>query len=204
MKTFNEGDRVNHPRHGAGTVVHPYKGTGSTTVDFDSEGKIMTETAMLSAVPDTVPFKKGDRVVHQLHGTATVAGVASKLVEIVPTGYGTPVYVHPISLTLASEGAKFKIGDRVSHPLHRDGTVENYSEHSGLYTVDVGRARAYYTLGDEITHAVPEPTYHICIEEITGAAHVPRKLTAKEVAEYIADNVNWRVVQEIKITKEGD
>lgn len=50
----------------------------------------------------------------------------------------------------------------------------------------------------------PEPTYHICIEEITGAAHVPGSLTAKEVAEYIADSVNWRVALEIKITKEGN
>jgi hypothetical protein len=59
-------------------------------------------------------------------------------------------------------------------------------------------------LEHQISHAVPEPTYHICIEEITGAAHVPGSLTAKEVANYIEHALDWRVAKEITITKEGN
>lgn len=209
MKTFKEGDRVNHPRYGAGTVVQPFNGTGWPTVKFDSGDHVMCADDMLSAVrPNpTDRFKIGDRVHHAQHGSATVLYVEDhlNLVTIHPDFYrdGSTASVHPISLTHESPGPKFKIGDRVSHPLHRDGTVEEYSERSGLYTVDVGRGQIYRALEHQITPAVPEPTYHICIEEITGAAHVPGNLTAKEVANYINDSVNWRVVQEIKITKEG-
>lgn len=152
-------------------------------------------------------FKNGDRVQHSVHGFAGVLQYdeARKLVEIVPDGYGgNSCHVHPESLTLVRREPKFKIGDRVSHPLHRDGTVESISQHNGLHTVDIGGGRIYYALEDQIEHAVPPVTYHICIEEITGAAHVPGNLTAKEVANYIADNVDWRVVVEIKITKEGN
>lgn len=151
-------------------------------------------------------FKNGDRVQHSVHGFARVVLVSTgkKLVEIAPDGYGgSTVFVHPVSLTPVEEPAtgKFKIGDRVSHPLHRDGTVESISMHNGLHTVYLGGNRVYYALEHQIEHAVPPATYHICIEEITGAAHVPQSLTADEVAQYIADEVDWRVVQEIKITK---
>ena len=153
-------------------------------------------------------FQQGDRVQHSVHGYAEVRCVSTgkKLVEIAPFGYGgSTVFVHPVTLTLVPTlTGKFKIGDRVSHPLHRDGTVESISQHNGLHTVALPGNRIYYALEHQITHAVPPATYHICIEEITGAAHVPHSLTAKEVAEYIANEVDWRVVQEIKITKEGN
>lgn len=211
MNTFNEGDRVSHPTRGEGTVLYPHEGTGWSTVQFDSGDKYMTDTHMLSLIPRSAPFKNGDRVLHTVHGTATVTvyDAARKLVEIEPIGYGgSTVYVHPVSLTLVTESGtlvprKYNDGDRVSHVLHADGTVAGYSEHSGLYLIHIAGNRAYYALEHQITPAVPEPTYHICISEITGAAHVPGNLTAKQVANYIADNVDWRVVQEIKITKEG-
>jgi hypothetical protein len=155
-------------------------------------------------------FKNGDRVQHTVHGFARVVcvSIGKKLVEIAPDGYGeSTVFVHPVSLTPVPKTGtlvprKFEDGDRVSHPLHRDGTVAGYSEHSGLYLIHLPGNRAYYALGHQIEHAVPEPTYHICIEEITGAAHVPGSLTAKQVANYIEDKIDWRVVNEIKITKE--
>lgn len=149
MKTFKEGDRVNHPNHGAGTVAIPHDGTAWSTVEFDSGDRLMTDNYWLSPEP------------------------------------------------------KFKIGDRVSHFFHRDGTVEEIQA-NGLLWINIGGNRGYFALEDQIEHAVPEPTYHICINEITGAAHVPGSLTAKEVANYIADNVDWRVAVEIKITKEGN
>ena len=153
-------------------------------------------------------FKEGDRVHHAQHGSAVVISVDEdrKLVGIKPDNYPSNRYkhVHPISLTHEVPSAKFKVGDRVSHPLHRDGTVEEFLAPTGHYVVNVGGSRVYYALEHQIEHAVPEPTYHICIEEITGAAHVPGNLTAKEVASYIEHEVNWRVVQEIKITKEGN
>lgn len=208
MNTFNEGDRVSHPTRGEGTVLYPHEGTGWSTVQFDNGDKYMTDTHMLSLIPRSVePYKYGDRVQHNLYGTATVVGSElANLVLIVPDSGANPAQVHPTSLeplpsTLVPR--KYNDGDRVSHPLHRDGTVVDYSEHSGHYTVSLGGSLAYRALGHQITPAVPEPTYHICISEITGAAHVPGNLTAKQVANYINDNVDWRVVQEIKITKEG-
>ena len=216
MNTYNEGDRVTHPSHGDGTVVDPYDGTGWPTVLFDNGKKIMTHDSFLTPLPktDTVLLKNGDIVRHPLHGFAKVLSYdpSANLVEIMPEGHGgLSSYVHPVSLMLAQPRTpepkpepKFKIGDRVSHPLHRDGTVDEIDEFSGFITVNLGGNRAYRAFPNQITLAVPEPTYHICIEEITGAAHVPGSLTAKEVANYIADKVDWRVAKEITITKEGN
>jgi hypothetical protein len=206
MNTFNEGDRVSHPVYGKGIVDDPYSGTGYATVLFENGNKVMADTSLLTPVTPASRFKAGDQVHHAHHGSATVIAVneALKLVTIQPFAYraGWTTQVHPISLTMESNGGKFKVGDRVSHKLHRDGTVEEIQA-NGLHVVNIGGNRVYMALEHQIEHAVPEPTYHICIEEITGAAHVPGSLTAKEVANYINDGVDWRVAKEITITKEG-
>lgn len=205
MKTFKEGDRVSHPTHGEGTVTTPRYGTGWPTVQFDSGEKIMTTDRLLTPVPQTTaPFKNGDRVIHSLHGPATVTGVAvaQKLVEIVPNGGGTSFYVHPTSLTLASEGAKFKIGDRVSHPLHRDGTVDHYSEHSGLYTVDIGGGRAYFALEHQITAAKPEPKFMVRVMFTDGAGLNSYDPMVQQHAEaYLTQLPDWDNVESITITR---
>lgn len=114
MKTFEEGDRVSHKTHGEGTVLHPYPGTGWTTVEFDEGGKLMTDDNLLTPVreTDTASFKNGDRVQHFLHGTATVLAydASRKLVEIVPDGYGGhSASVHPTSLSPIRTAPKFNV-----------------------------------------------------------------------------------------------
>lgn len=204
MKTFNEGDRVNHPRYGAGTVVHPYEGTGSTTVQFDSGDKYMTGTDMLSLVPKAAPFKYGDRVRHNLYGTATVSGSElANLVLIIPDSGANPVQVHPVSLTPLPKPSKFKVGDRVSHPLHRDGVIEDIDGFNGLHTVNVGGNSAYYALEHQITPAVPEPRFRVLYTYTHGnvakSSGIP--MSRKETETYLQNYPDWSNIESITITR---
>lgn len=88
MKTFKEGDRVNHPRYGAGTVTDPYPGTGWPTVQFDNGDKLMTDDSLLSPVPQAPKFKIGDRVSHPIHRDGTVEDIQTNGLYVVNVGGG--------------------------------------------------------------------------------------------------------------------
>jgi hypothetical protein len=210
MNTFNEGDRVSHPTRGEGTVLHPYEGTGWSTVQFDSGDKYMTDTHMLSLIPRSAPFKNGDRVLHTVHGTATVTAydAARKLVEIEPIGYGgSTVYVHPVSLTLVTESGtlvprKYNDGDRVAHVLHRDGTVAGYSEHSGLYTVELPGNRCYYALEDQLSEPQPDPKFTLQVIMTDGSGvNTDRPLYQQEIETYLTNFPSWDNVETITVTR---
>lgn len=151
-------------------------------------------------------FKNGDRVVHSVHGDARVLDYdeARKLVEIVPDGYGGHSYhVHPVSLTLVVPltEPKFKNGDRVSHPLHRDGTVEDYSEHSGLYIVNINGNRIYYALEHQITLAKPEPKFNLTVTDTDGWNSTVGPHSKSEIDALLTGGFNWGTVDSITINR---
>lgn len=203
MKNFNEGDRVTHPTHGEGTVIDPYDGTDWPTVKFDGGPKMMTHNSFLTPVP--APFRNGDRVTHPLHGSAGVLqyDAARKLVEIVPNAYGgNSTHVHPSSLTLETQGGKFKIGDRVSHPIHRNGTVEEISVYSGLHTVNIGGGRVYMALEHQIELAKPEPKFNLTVTDTEGWSSTVGPHGKPQIDALLADGFNWDTVESITVTRQ--
>lgn len=151
-------------------------------------------------------FNEGDRVSHPTYGEGTVFlpydGTGWTTVEF---DNGKKFMVDDFLLTPVPQAAPFKNGDRVQHNLHGYAGVLRYDEARKLVEiVPDGYGGSTTHVHPSSLTPLPEPTYHICIEEITGAAHVPNSLTAKQVANYIADSVDWRVAVEIKITKEGN
>lgn len=208
MNTFKEGDRVSHKTQGEGTIVNPYTGTGRPTIRFDNGSLMMTDDSLLTPIPqtDAVPFKVGDRVIHAQHGAATVVGVEYEynLINIRPAGHRKTAQVHPISLTLAPDGGKFKIGDRVSHPLHRDGTVEEYSEHSGLYTVGIGANRVYFALEHQLQAPTPEPKFNVQVMFTDGGglnSYAP--MSQQHTEAYLTQLPDWDKVESITIKRVG-
>lgn len=152
MKTFKEGDRVNHPKHGAGTVVNSYGRW--TTVQYDDGHKLYTDIDLLSPVPEPTP-----------------------------------------------KPSKFKIGDRVSHKHHRDGTVDEIHD-NGVHTVHLGGDRVYMALEHQISHAVTEPKFTVQVMFTNGEginSEIPMYQPTAQT--YLTDISNWDNVESITITR---
>lgn len=149
-------------------------------------------------------FKEGDRVHHSFHGSATVKAVSTSktLVEIIPDVSGSAWMVHPISLTHEPKAVpKFKTGDRVSHPLHRDGTVEEYDEYSGLYTVGLGGYRCYRALEHQIKLAVPAPKFNVQVLYTDSDGTNSGVMSRQRTESYLTNLPHWDTVESITITR---
>lgn len=149
-------------------------------------------------------FKEGDRVSHPNHGEGTVvdpyAGTGWVTVQF---DKGDKLMTADFLLTPVPEASPspFKIGDRVSHRLHGDGTVEDYSEYTGLYTVGIGANRVYFALEHQLRVPTPEPKFDVRVMFTDGGGLNSGPLFQQHAEAYLTQLPDWDTVESITINR---
>lgn len=99
---------------------------------------------------------------------------------------------------------EFKVGDRVSHPLHRDGTIEEveslYPE-GRLYLISLGGNRVYRALGHQIKHVAPEPKFEARIGFTTGGIMFSGPMQKASIEEYLTQLPDWDTLESLTISR---
>lgn len=103
-------------------------------------------------------------------------------------------------LTLVTPTPKFKVGDKVSHPLHRDGTVESIGT-NGLHVIGIGN-RVYFTMAGQIEHAKEEPrfTAQVMFKDGSGE-NTDRPLYQQQAETWLTQFTDWDNVDTITIKR---
>jgi len=151
-------------------------------------------------------FNEGDRVSHPTYGEGTIDtlrdGTGWPTVQF---DSGERVMTSDFMLTPVPEtpASRFKVGDRVSHPLHRDGVIEDISEANGLHTVNIGGDRVYMALEHQIEPAKPEPKfsvlYHFTHGKVIKSSGMP--MNRQQTEAYLANFPDWDTIESITITR---
>jgi hypothetical protein len=146
-------------------------------------------------------FNEGDRVSHLTYGEGTVSDPYNG------TGWLTVQFdngdkmMTDVRLLTPAPTAKFKVGDRVSHKLHPDGTVEDMSMVSGLLLINIGGNRAYRALPHQIARTKPEPKFTVTVTYPEGGKCETVPFARKQVEAVLTELSDWDTVESITINR---